>query len=1140
MPESSRRSLHLTVGRLLFDDSSGDGGVADDKLFEVVSHLNLGRVLITEPSERLSLARLNLGAGRRAKSSTAYQAALGYLQAGIELLSEEAWESEYEPAFELHREAAEAEYLCGRFEDAEQRFALLLAHAREALDKAQVYDLRLLQYESLSRYAEAAQIGLEGLLLFGLTFPEDEEGRRAVLEAEVAAIEELLAGRPIGSLVDLPVLDDPEIRMVLRLLTDVWASSYISGDDLLPALASARIVSLSIHHGNTEDSAYGYVTHAINVGSLFGQYAAAYDWGRLALSLNDRFGDQKRRAKIHQQFNAHVTLWRRPLATCIPHAREACRSGLQTGDFAYAGYGAFTESWAAFLVGRDLERFVRDFTPTLALLRRIRTTGLADAHGVMLGWALALQGLTENPLSLSHEGFDETAFAAAYADNPFFLTVFHVAKLHLAVNFGDRGAALAAARSARALGPWGRGTIWPVLLELWGALAIGLAPTSRDGDEPAARETLLAAKESVAVLARSCPENFRCWALLLEAEGERLAGRPEAAWALYEDAIRFARDTDSLQNEALANELCGRLWHEHGREKVAAVYLGEARRSHLEWGALAKVRQLDEQHPGLALVSRETGGSSLDVGSVTKAAQVLAGEIVLEELLRKLMQIVLENAGAQRGFFLQEKEGALFIEAEGHVGDETTRVLSSQPLESSVGLCRAVVQYVRKTGARLVIGDAATDERFSSDPYVLDAKPKSILCVPVAHQAAIDGILYLENNLTTEAFTSDRVLVLDVLASQAAISLANARLYREKSEEVERRKLAEEDLRGALAEVETLKNRLQAENVYLQEEIRQEHNFEEIVGSSAPMLDLLEKIERVAPTDATVLLQGETGTGKELLARALHSHSERRDRPLTKVNCGAIPAGLVESELFGHVKGAFTGALERRIGRFELADGGTIFLDEVGELPPETQVKLLRVLQERELEPVGSSKTVRVNVRVVAATNRDLQEEVRLGRFRADLFYRLSVFPLRVPPLRERPDDVPKLVTYFLGRCARRFARPIDSVSRETMNRLARYSWPGNVRELQNIIERAVILSRGPELVLGDDLLPLARPEPVPIELTARGDGAPLSLKEKEKQHILRVLEQTSGVIEGQSGAARILDIHPNTLRSRMKRLGIR
>jgi len=332
-------------------------------------------------------------------------------------------------------------------------------------------------------------------------------------------------------------------------------------------------------------------------------------------------------------------------------------------------------------------------------------------------------------------------------------------------------------------------------------------------------------------------------------------------------------------------------------------------------------------------------------------------------------------------------------------------------------------------------------------------------------------------------------------------------------------------------EVRRLRDQLAAENVYLREEIRREQGFEEIVGRSRALTDLLREVERVAPTHATVLIQGETGTGKELVARAIHERSGRRGRPLVKVNCAAIAAGLVESELFGHVKGAFTGALAPREGRFKLADGGTLFLDEVGELPPDTQVKLLRVLQEQEFEPIGSSQSVRVDVRVIAATNRDLGRAVEEGRFRADLFYRLNVIPLRVPPLRERPDDVPLLVAFFLQRLAKKLGKPVTRVSGGSMDRLARYSWPGNIRELQNVVERAAILATGEELSVEEGLL--GGP--------ARSHAAPRSreMEEVERAHIRATLERTGWIVDGSRGAARLLGLHPSTLRSRMKRLGI-
>jgi PAS domain S-box-containing protein len=346
------------------------------------------------------------------------------------------------------------------------------------------------------------------------------------------------------------------------------------------------------------------------------------------------------------------------------------------------------------------------------------------------------------------------------------------------------------------------------------------------------------------------------------------------------------------------------------------------------------------------------------------------------------------------------------------------------------------------------------------------------------------------------------------------------------------RKKAQTELMAAFAEVEQLKEQLQQENSYLQEEIREGSNFGHIVGTSKPVRMMLQQIEQVANTDVSVLVLGESGTGKELIARAIHDHSPRKDQTLIKLNCGAISSGLVESELFGHEKGAFTGAHDRRKGRFELADGGTLFLDEVGELPLETQVKLLRVLQEQEFERLGSEKTLKVDVRIVAATNRDLAQQVAEGTFREDLYYRLNVFPIEVPPLRERAEDVPLLARYFMERAAKKFAKPLRGFDEKGLQALQAYHWPGNIRELQNVIERAAIVSMGSVIQL-TGLLPEAAPK---VDMVAM----PLmSLQDVERNHIQRVLNHTRGVIAGPNGAAKILAMHPNTLRSRMIKLEI-
>jgi len=345
------------------------------------------------------------------------------------------------------------------------------------------------------------------------------------------------------------------------------------------------------------------------------------------------------------------------------------------------------------------------------------------------------------------------------------------------------------------------------------------------------------------------------------------------------------------------------------------------------------------------------------------------------------------------------------------------------------------------------------------------------------------------------------------------------------------RKIADEKLINALEEVEQLKDKLEAENTYLQDEIKLEHNFDEIVTQSARFKRILNELEQVAITDASVLVLGESGTGKELLARAIHNTSLRKQRPLVKINCAALPANLIESELFGHEKGAFTGAISLKIGRFELADSGTIFLDEIGELPLELQSKLLRVLQEGEYERLGGTKTLNTNVRVIAATNRNLEEEVANGNFRADLFYRLNVFPINSLPLRERKEDIPPLVKHFVDKYGAQIGKKIRNIPKRVIKSLQAYSWPGNIRELENVIERALILSPVDKLELGDWI-----PKK---EDGARADKL-VSLENYERDYIIRVLNETMWRVSGDKGAAKILDMKPTTLESRMKKLGIK
>lgn len=342
-------------------------------------------------------------------------------------------------------------------------------------------------------------------------------------------------------------------------------------------------------------------------------------------------------------------------------------------------------------------------------------------------------------------------------------------------------------------------------------------------------------------------------------------------------------------------------------------------------------------------------------------------------------------------------------------------------------------------------------------------------------------------------------------------------------------KKAEEKLSTQISEINRLKNQLLAENIYLREEIKSQHDFEDIIGESEALMHTLFRIEQVASLNTTVLLEGETGTGKELFAMAIHNRSPRSAKSFVKVNCAALPASLIESELFGHEKGAFTGAIQKQIGRFELANQGTIFLDEIGEIPIELQSKLLRVLQEGEFERLGNSKTIKVDVRIIAATNRNLEKQIKKKLFRKDLYYRLNVYPITIAPLRDRILDIPLLAEHFVERFNRKLAKSISRISNKTIKKLQNYSWPGNIRELENVIERAIIISSGSSLVVEQLLKPGFEVE-----------EHLLPLAEYERQYIIKVLESTYWRVDGQEGAARILDMHPETLRSRMRKLEIK
>jgi formate hydrogenlyase transcriptional activator len=522
------------------------------------------------------------------------------------------------------------------------------------------------------------------------------------------------------------------------------------------------------------------------------------------------------------------------------------------------------------------------------------------------------------------------------------------------------------------------------------------------------------------------------------------------------------------------------------------------------------------------LTSEEKFRLLLEISEAANSRRELTA--VLEEVAHALApSIHVEGVGVTLldGDSLQLQ--ALYVRGvERHEGDSfadvVARWLHLTPEELGIKLnerfplAGTATEHVGRTGRPWVCEDLERETRFPEDARLLKAGVRSYVRVPLRLRDRLVGSMLFARQ-TAQPFPAEEVEVLEALARPIAAAVANAQ---------------------AFGEIARFSGQLQAENLALREEIEERSMFEEIVGSSPALLETLRQVDRVAATEATVLISGETGTGKELVARAIHRLSRRAGRPLVAVNCAALPSSLIASELFGHEKGAFTGALQRRAGRFELAAGGTIFLDEVGELPLEVQASLLRVLQEGTFERVGGGPPIATDVRVLAATNRELEGAVAEGRFRPDLFYRLNVFPLALPPLRARREDIPILVEYFAARYAARLGKRFRSIEKTAMERILAYPWPGNVRELQNVLERAAILSDGDVLQVDERLVPMNA-----VTALAPSASLPTALRDQERRQIEEALALSSGRVAGRSGAAARLGVPPTTLDSRIKSLGI-
>ncbi|WP_074117802.1 AAA family ATPase [Bradyrhizobium sp. AS23.2] len=784
-PEKSRAESHLTIGRLLLAQTPPEE--RDEAIFEIVNQLNRGAALITSRDEREQLAELNLAAGKRAKAASAYASALTYLTAGAELLLEDAWERRHDLSFELELHAADCEVYAGAAQLADQRLASLAQRALSTVQKCLVAYRRVDLCVMHGAAENAVTVALECLRHVGIDWsahPTEMDARR-----EYERIWSLLGNRRIEDLVELPLIQDPVARATLDLLTSLSLPAMYTNKNL-HALSVCAATNLSLEHGISDAVPFNYVATAMLAGPRFGQYIEGYRFGKMACDLLERRGFTHFGARAYVAF-AIIVPWTRPLREGIDPSRRAFQMAKDHGDPTYAALAARGLSTILFAAGHPLDQFEREAQEALEFVQRYGF--FLDRLSAPIALARTLRGKTAKFGSLDDGEFTERSFEERITGQParaFLECYYWIRKLQARFFAGDYVSAIEAAEKVQT---WYETSpalsLFPAETAEWHFYAgLSRAAQCEPGGPNAYanhQEALGSHERNLRTWAANCPQNFEDRAALLGAEIARIEERPLEAMDLYERAIVSARANGFVHNEALAYELAARFYAARGFQEIAHLYLKNARDGYLRWGADGKVRQLDQVHPRLRQDGRargptgtiETPVEHLDLATMIEVSQALSGEIVLEKLIDKLMRVTLEHAGAERGLLIVPRGDELQIQAEAIASGENVTVHLRDGQHIAAALPESLVRYSTRTQEAVILEDASSQNAFSADPYIVHGRVRSILCLPLINQGKLLGIIYLENNLTPNVFTPDRVALLKVLASQAAISLDNSRLY---------------------------------------------------------------------------------------------------------------------------------------------------------------------------------------------------------------------------------------------------------------------------------------------------------------------------------------------------------------------------
>ncbi len=807
IPEAEKQTVHRRVGQLLLQNAPE--AEREQRIFDIVNQLNLGRQLVSQQSERDELARLNLMASKRAKASAAYQPAFNYLQVGLELLdplpspstvgdreAEDSWERQYDLTLALYVEATETAYLNTDFEQMERWGQVVLQRARTLLDKAKIYEVQIEAYTAQNKLREAAQTGLAMLELLGIRFPKKPQKWQVLLS--LIGTKLILAGKRIEDLSDLPEMSDPIKLAAIRIFKGIIGVVYLATPELFPLIVLKQ-VDLSVKYGNTAESAVAYSVYAIILAGVLGDIEAGYRFAQLCLKVMERFNAVELKARLFFTVHFFIRPWKEHIKETLRPLLEGYQSALETGDLVYATSVVNVHAIGSFFIGKELtalEREIALYSEAIAKLKQERALHL---HAVYQQAVLNLLGRAENPARLMGDCYNEEHMLALHleANDKNVLCNHYLVKLILCYLFQDYPRA---AENAASLEKYVEGIIGIYTLAIFqfydSLIGLAIYPEASPPEQKRILHKVAANQKKMKKWAKHAPVNYLHKFYLVEAERARVLGHDSEARGYYDQAIALAQENEYLNEEALAYELAARFYLAQGQTRLADYYLRDARYAYRRWGATAKVKDLEARYPQFVAQIRssrelptlttpttdtsETASSLLDLTSVLKASQAISGEIVLDKLVATLMRVVIENAGAQRGYLLLDKEGTWAIEAEGTVIENEAEVtaLQSAPVLTQVdNLSHAIVNYVARTKESVVLNDASGEGIFTQDPYIIQNQPKSILCSPLINQGKLNGMLYLENNLTTGAFTWERQEVLNLLSGQAAISIENARLY---------------------------------------------------------------------------------------------------------------------------------------------------------------------------------------------------------------------------------------------------------------------------------------------------------------------------------------------------------------------------